>query len=467
MGRWRSGGYTFDTGPTVLTMPALIDEALSCVGESSADWLDLIRVEPAYRGQFSDGSVLNSYSDADQMADEVARVCGSDEAFGYRRLAAYLTELYRVEFGSFMDRNLDSAGDVFCPDALTLLRLGGLRSLDRVVGRFLTDDRLRRLFTFQSLYAGLAPSRARALYAVISYLDSVSGVWYPRGGMYQVAHALAGAATKHGVEFSYSTRATKIEVSTGRARAVITDRGERIPADVVIASGDLAATYRELLPAELSPPGLRPAGVRPAGPRPGHRRRYSPSAVVWHIGSSAAMPVPAHHTISFGTAWKRTFREIISEGRLMSDPTVLITNPSFSDPDVAPPGGHVYYVLAPCPNTDSAAIDWPNIGPRYVDELAQVLANRGFDVDGAFSGGVEIQRHDTPRDWAARGLSAGTPFALAHTLSQTGPFRHPTQHPAVNNLLFCGAGVQPGVGLPTALISGRLAAARVLGSSCS
>jgi phytoene desaturase len=279
--------------------------------------------------------------------------------------------------------------------------------------------------------------------------------------MYQVAHALAGAAAKHGVEFSYSTRATKIEVSTGRARAVITDRGGRIPADVVIVNGDLAATYRDLLPAELLPAGLRPTGLRPG------RRRYSPSAVVWHIGSSAVMPVPAHHTISFGSAWKRTFREIISEGRLMSDPTLLITNPTFSDPSVAPPGRQVYYVLAPCPNTENAGIDWPNIGPRYVDELARVLADRGFDIDGAFSGGVEIQRHDTPQDWSARGLSAGTPFALAHTVGQTGPFRHPTQHPAVDNLLFCGAGVQPGVGLPTVLISGRLAAARVLGSSCS
>ncbi|MDQ1733781.1 MAG: phytoene desaturase [Pseudonocardiales bacterium] len=448
MGRWESGGYRFDTGPTVLTMPGLIDDALACVGETRSDWLDLVELVPSYRAQFADSSVLRSFTDTSQMADEVARVCGASEARNYRRLVGYLTALYGAEFDTFMDRNLDSVTDLIRPEAITLLRLGGLRGLDRMVGRYLSDDRLRRLFTFQSMYAGLAPARARAIYGVIAYLDSVSGVWFPRGGMHQVALALAGAGEKHGTQISYQTRATSVEFTAGRASAVITDAGERIPTDVVIVNSDLQAAYRELLPA-----GLRPWQAR--------RPRHSPSAFVWHVGSGGELADPAHHSISFGTAWSTTFDEIINQGRLMSDPSLLITSPTVTDPTLAPAGRHTYYVLAPAPNTCIAEIDWPRIGPRYVEEISRVLTERGFDAEGAFSSGVEASRFISPADWQSQGLGAGSPFALAHTLTQTGPLRHPTQHPAVDNLLFCGAGVQPGVGIPTVLLSGRLAALRV------
>ncbi|MGI8668038.1 MAG: phytoene desaturase family protein [Jatrophihabitans sp.] len=450
MGRRHRAGYTFDTGPTVLTLPSLIDDALACVGESRSDWLQLDRLEPSYQAHYADGSVLRSYSDPDRMAAEVAEVCGPAQAERYLQLVAYLGRLYRAEFDSFMDANLDSLAALIRPQAASVLRLGGLRSLEKVVGGYLSDERLRRLFTFQSLYAGVSPSRARALYAVIAYLDSVAGVWFPRGGMHSVAQALAGAAVKHGVRIDYRCRAVRVEVSGDRARAVITEAGERIPADVVILNGDLATGYRELLPA-----GLRPRRLA--------RARYSPSALVWLVGSRGRLPMPAHHSISFGAAWSRTFSEIIEQGRLMSDPSLLITSATVTDPSLAPDGGHSYFVLAPCPNTATGAIDWPAIGPRYVDELAGVLDRRGFDLHGAFSSGVQASQLITPADWADQGLTAGSPFALAHTLSQTGPWRHRTQHPAVPNLLFCGAGSQPGVGVPTVLISGRLAAARITG----
>ncbi len=453
MGRWQSAGYTFDTGPTVLTMPELIDDALACVGETRSDWLRLDRLEPSYQAHYADGSILRSYADPARMAEEVGERCGVAEAAGYLELVNYLRRLYLTEFDSFMDRNLDSVTDLIRPSAATLLRMGGLRSLDRVVGGFLHDERLRRLFTFQSLYAGVSPIRARALYAIIGYLDSVAGVWFPRGGMHAVAQALAGAAVKHGVRIDYASKVVRVEVSGDRARAVITESGERIAADVVILNGDPGTAYRELLPATVRPGLLNRLT----------RARYSPSALVWLVGSRGQLPQPAHHTISFGAAWSQTFAELIERGRLMSDPSLLLSCPTVTDPSLAPAGRHSYYLLAPCPNTETGAIDWPAIGGRYLQELAGVLDRRGFDLHGAFSDGIETSRVSTPADWAAQGYPAGSPFALAHTLSQTGPLRHRTQHPSVANLLFCGAGSQPGVGVPTVLLSGRLAAARIIG----
>lgn len=453
MGRWQSAGYTFDTGPTVLTMPSLIDDALACVGESRSDWLQLDRLEPSYQAHYADGSTLHSYSDPGRMADEIGRNCGAADAHGYLDLVDYLRRLYLVEFDTFMDRNLDSVTDLIRPQAASLLKMGGLRSLERVIGSFLHDERLRRLFTFQALYAGLSPSRARALYAIIGYLDSVAGVWFPRGGMHAVARAMAGAALKHGARIDYGSRVSRVEIKGDRATAVITEAGERVPADVVILNGDLTAMYRDLLP----------SSIRPARLNRLRKPTYSPSALVWLVGSRGQLPQPAHHSISFGAAWSQTFAEIIDHGRLMSDPSLLISCASVTDPLLAPTGAHCYYVLAPCPNTESGAIDWTSVGPRYIEELAGVLDRRGFDLHGAFTHGVETARISTPADWAARGLTAGSPFALAHTLGQTGPLRHRTQHPTVRNLLFCGAGSQPGVGIPTVLLSGRLAAARVTG----
>ena len=174
-GRLDLSGYRFDTGPTVLTMPELIQDALACVGENVEDRLDLIKVDPAYRARFADGSVIDVHTDQAAMVDEISRQCGQADADGYQRMVDYLAELYRVEMPDFIDRNLDGVADCIGPSALRLLQMGSLRRLDPLVGKFLTDDRLRRIFSFQAMYAGLAPQEALGIYAVIAYMDCVRG----------------------------------------------------------------------------------------------------------------------------------------------------------------------------------------------------------------------------------------------------------------------------------------------------
>lgn len=441
-------GYAFDTGPTVLTAPELLESALAAVGESLDSWLRLRRLDPVYRARFADGSALDVHADPDAMADEIARVCSPGDAAGYLRLVDFLRELYAVEMPHFIDRNLDSPRELLGPALARLALLGGFRRLAPTLARFVRDERLRRVFSFQTMYAGVAPPDALAIYAVITYLDCVAGVYFPEGGMHAVPRALAGAGAKHGVEYRYGTRASRVEVSGGRAQAVHTDDGERIAADVVIVNADLPVAYRTLL-----------AGLDP--PRRVRRLRYSPSCVLLHTGSTARYPDAAHHTIEFGRAWEGTFAEIIDQGRQMSDPSFLITSPTTSDPGLAPPDRHIYYVLFPAPNlAHRRPIDWRDTAPRYRDHMLETLESRGYP---GFADGIEVERLVTPTDWADAGLAAGTPFAAAHSFAQTGPFRSPTLHPHIENLLFCGANVQPGVGVPMALISGRLAADRVCG----
>ena len=443
----QEAGYTFDTGPTVLTAPHILDSTLAAVGESLECWLRLHRLDPAYRARFADGSVLNVHADPEAMVEEISQVCSADDAAGYRRLIAYLRELYAVETPHFIDRNLDSPRQLVGAPLVRLVRMGAFRRLAPKIATFVRDERLRRIFSFQAMYAGLAPADALAIYAVITYLDCVAGVYFPDGGMHGIPRALASAGEKHGVAVRYGAQVSRIEIVNGRARAVHTTSGERIVADVVVVNGDPAVTYRTLLSA--------------SNPRRVRHLRYSPSCVVLHAGSSAAYAHTAHHTIEFGAAWDRTFREIITDGQLMSDPSFLITTPTKSDPGLAPAGKNVYYALFPAPNlAHRRPIDWAVEAPRYRDHILDTVEARGYR---GFRDAVEIERLVTPVDWAEAGLAAGTPFAAAHGFFQTGPFRPPTLDRTIENLVFCGGNTQPGVGVPMTLISGQLAAERVVG----
>ncbi|HEV7450443.1 MAG TPA: phytoene desaturase family protein [Pseudonocardiaceae bacterium] len=450
-GRMDLAGYHLDTGPTVLTMPELMDEALAAVGDSLAARLDLVALHPAYRARFADGSVIDVHTDAEAMEAEVRAVAGPKEANGYRRLRDWLTRLYQVEIGRFIGGNFDSPLDLVASRAAvrelaTLAALGGFGRLGTQVGRFLHDERLQRIFSFQALYAGVPPQHALGAYAVIAYMDTVAGVWFPRGGMRALPQALADAASDAGAQLHYNTTVTALEHSGDRVIAVRTADGERVTADAVVLTPDLPVVHTLL-------------GRAPRRPLP---LRWSPSAVVLHAGvrpaTGAGWEGLAHHTILFGAAWQRTFDEIIYQGRLMTDPSLLITRPTATDSTLAPDGRELLYVLAPCPNLRTAPLNWATVGPAYRDELVGTLEQRGLTDLG---NGIEVEQLVTPADWAAQGLAVGTPFSAAHTFAQTGPFRPANLVRGRANVVLAGCGTTPGVGVPTAIISGRLAAARI------
>ncbi|MET7989441.1 phytoene desaturase family protein [Amycolatopsis sp. NPDC005232] len=438
------GANAVDTGASVLTMPELVEEALHAVGESLADTLPLTQLDPAYHARFADGSTLALRTDGDAMEAEIRAFAGPAEAAGYRALRRWLTDLYAAQKDHFIGANFDSPLDLARPELVKLAALGGFGRLGPKVARFLRDERVRRLFSFQALYAGLDPARALGAYGVIAYMDTVGGVYYPRGGMGAVARTMAAAAAKAGADLRFGTEAAWLERVSSRVRAVRTRSGERIECDAVVLATELGTAYRLL--------GARPSRVLPL--------RYSPSAVVLHGRAKRSWPQLGHHTIFFGRAWDRTFAEIVREGRLMSDPSLLVTRPTATEPGLAGDGGEIVSVLAPAPNLRRGRIDWPRVGPAYRAELLRTLESRGLT---GFADEFTVDEVVTPADWAARGMSAGTPFSLAHTFTQTGPFRPANLVRAAGNVVLAGSGTTPGVGIPPVLISGRLAAERITG----
>lgn len=439
-----AAGYRMDTGPCVMTMPGLLRDVFAAAGADMDDHVTLRPVDPMYRAVYPDGSSLRVRHGREAMTEEIRNVCGPDEAAAFGPFCDWLAELYRLEMPDFIDRNFDSPLDYLTRigTLVRIVRMGGLRSVHRKVASFFSDERLHKLFSFQAMYAGLSPFDALAIYCVITYMDSVEGVYFPDGGMHRMATGLAAAAAAAGAAFRYGTAVERIEVSrSGGTRGVHLDDGTFIPADAVVANPDLPVAYRDLLDVPT--------------PRVAARGRYSPSCMLWLAGVRGSVPAAAtHHNIHFGSEWEGAFTDLLDRGATMRDPSILVTAPSVSDPTMAPAGGTSLYVLEPAPNLDGG-VDWRGERERRRDDLVARVGALGYPVD------VEVEHYLDPIDWAEQGMERGTPFALAHTFFQTGAFRAGNRDRRIPGVFFTGSSTTPGVGVPMVLISGRLAAERV------
>lgn len=446
-GRFERDGFAFDTGPSVLTMPGLISELFTLAGKRMEDHLSLQRLDPAYRAVFADGSALSIRGSLEAMVAEVRDVCGVAEAGRFERFADHLGRLYAAEYDTFIDANFDSPLDLLQPAALArVVRLGGFRRMMPLVSSYLTDWRLIRMFTFQAMYAGMSPYEALGVYSVIAYMDAIAGVFFPRGGIHAVSVALADLAIRVGVDLRLSTPVESVAIRNGRAIGVTTAEGDRVDADAIVLNPDLPIAYRDLLGEEHTPRRVR-------------RLRYSPSCVVVHLGLSRPLEGErAHHTIHFAADYEGSFDDILS-GRMQRDPSWFLTVPTVSDPALAPAGGDVAFVLVPAPNLVSNSLNWDAQGPREIRRAQQRMEAAGY---GDVTASTVVAQVVTPADWARQGMAAGTPFAASHHLFQTGPFRPRNVAPTVGGVVFTGSGTTPGVGVPMVLVSGKLAAQRVL-----
>ena len=315
-----------------------------------------------------------------------------------------------------------------------------------MVKRYFDDERLHRIFSFQAMYAGLAPYEALAIYAVITYMDTVNGVFVPEGGVHALPRALAAAAEQAGVVFRYGARGRSdpARLRHERRRARRPPRRRRGHHD----------RHRRVQ--------SRPAGRLPhAAARTAHAAGGPPRALLAVGGRLArrrqrAPCPPAPPTTTSTSAASGTSRSVRSSttARRMADPSLLITVPTIDEPSMAPDGRHVLFVLEPVPNLDGS-VDWTTERPRARAVDRARWQRLGYPTD------VEVEHFVDPLDWESQGMERGTPFGLAHLFFQTGPFRPANVEAKAPGLVFVGSSTVPGVGVPMVLISGQLAAERV------
>jgi 1-hydroxy-2-isopentenylcarotenoid 3,4-desaturase len=479
-------GFRFDTGPSWYFMPEVFEHFFALLGERVEDHVDLVRLDPAYRVFFEpeDGAAATSAPARalDVTADRAATLAAFDglEPGAGERVGAYAdasSEAYRLALDHFLYTTFERPDRALAPEVLRRLpRLARLltRSLAEHTARTVDDERLRQVLGYHAVFLGSSPYRAPALYSLMSHLDLVDGVQYPRGGMYTVIEAVERLARAQGVEIRTGADVAAIEVEPGarrrgRATGVRLASGEVVPADVVVSAADLHHTETRLLDPRWS---TRPQAWWDAhGP--------GVSALLVLAGVRGELPELAHHSLFFTKDWPRNFDAILGSGpgsavrelqvpepaSLYVSRTSATDGPASSAP-AAPPGHENVFVLVPFPADPSLGADAPSqralegLADGY---LAQVGAWAGIDD---LPGRVVTRRVLGPAHFATE-LSAwrGGALGMEHTLRQSAFWRPGVVSPRVDGLYHAGSGTIPGVGLPMCLISAELVAKRLLGET--
>jgi phytoene desaturase len=474
-GQIRERGFTFDTGPTIVTAPDLLTRLWQHAGRSIADDLELIPLRPFYEIRFRDGSRFR-YADrspcteaggADVATDatspraalerEIMALSPGDLA-GYRAFMAATERIYRRAFAQLAGRPFHELRQ-FVAVVPELLKLGAHRSVYDLAARYFRDERLRVAFSFHPLFIGGNPFRASAIYSIIPFLEQRGGVWYVRGGTYALVCALERLFRALGGEVRTGQPVREIVVRDGwprggqigrRVAGVCLQGGEALPAEIVVSNADVAATLAGLVPAE-------------------HRRRdrlrrrppysYSMSCFLLYLGLDRQYPALAHHTVLM----PRDFRSAVTtifRGQLDPDDlAVYLHTPTRTDPSLAPPGCESVYALVPVPNL-AGTLSWADGGDALRDRTIALLRDELGLAD--LERHIVVERRLTPLDFRDDLRShLGAAFSIEPTLWQSAYFRPHNRQSTVPGLYLVGAGTHPGAGIPGVLLSAEITAGLV------
>jgi phytoene desaturase len=439
-------GFRFDMGPTILTMPFVLDELFAAAGRDRREVLELLPLHPYYRAHFPDGLTFELSSSLPDVLAQVRRISPDDEP----RFVAYLARAGRIWHEverHFLDRLFHSWRDLADPALLVAgFKMDALTSLSKRVARRIREPHLRQLLTYQAIYVGASPDEVPATYALISYLELAYGVCFPKGGMYAIALAVEQLCREVGVELRYLTGVERIVVESGRARGVVTADGTELRADVVISNADLHHTYAHLL-GDTPRPHMSDARLAALEP--------SSSAFIVYLGVAKTFAGLPHHTIVFSDDFARDLREIFADKRPLSEPSFYVCAPSVTDPDLAPPGATALYLLAPAPYL-THDVDWGALAPSYAERLIERAERAALP---GLRAAITHRSWYTPADFARDyHCHRGSIFGLSARADQTA-FRRPAPRVRdVAGLYLVGGSTQPGGGVPMVVLGGKLVA---------
>ena len=416
-------GHHFDTGPTLLVMPLLYDAEFTALGTPMHELLDLQRVDPTYHLVFDNGSQLALTSDMKSMQEQLEGF----EHGSFQGLLRYLEEghrHYHLGIEKLVQPDFRKASDFFKLSNLPLVHQ--VKPLTRHysnMSHYFDDPRLKAAFTFQDVYMGLSPFDAPATFSMMPYTELAHGVWYPRGGMYQIVEALMFLAQKAGVGFLFNSAVDQVEVQKGCARGVSVD-GQLLEADAVLANADLPYVYKNLLSQDGEVKKL-------------DRKRYSCSVIsfFWGVDKPYAMLPP--HTLFLADDYRANFDSIIRDLSLPANPSLYIHAPARLDPSMAPKDEDTLIAIVPVGHmSNNGGQDWAGMRDEARRHVFRRLSALGItDLESH----IKFEINFTPLSWKKRyNLAKGSTHGLCHNLMQLGYFRPDFQHPQYRNLYFTG-----------------------------
>jgi phytoene desaturase len=444
----RQDGFRWDTGPSVITMRHVLQELFAAAGRKLEDYLTLLPLEPLTRYFYADGTRLDVTSNLTHMAEQIHALEPRDVE-GYLRYLAYAAQIHRITGSVFIYDQPPTLASFARVPLHEWLKADPFRTMSAAIHAHVRSPHLRQLLGRFATYVGGSPYLAPATLNVIAHVELTGGVWYPQGGIYQIARALEKLAQEIGVEICTNSPVAQILVERGRVQGVQLANGDIRHTDTIIANVDVTTTYNQLLPQHAI-----------AARRVQRLSNYEPSCsgFVLMLGVNKTHPELAHHNIFFSANYAAEFDAIFKTLIPAQDPTIYLAITSKTDPDHAPVGAENWFILVNAPPL-SPRYAWEQHKNAYRDLILAKLAARGFDVREHLTSEVMLTPQDLARmsgAWrgALYGPSANNRFTV---------FLRPHNRCAdINGLYFAGGTTHPGGGVPMVMLSGKVAAEMVL-----
>ncbi|KAI8143957.1 phytoene dehydrogenase [Fennellomyces sp. T-0311] len=447
-------GHRFDQGPSLYLMPKLFKDCFADLDERVEEHLNLLRCENNYKVHFDDGDKIHLSSDLTKMKPEIERVEGVQ---GFGRFLDFLSETHEhYERGTLIaiKRNFESIWDMvrikYAPEIFRL------HLFDRIYARaakYFKTKKMRMAFTFQTMYMGMSPYDAPAVYSLLQYTEFAEGIWYPEGGFNMVVQKLEKIARdKYGAEFRYEAPVAKINTHGNQVTGVTLESGEVINADAVVCNADLVYAYHKLLPP------CRWTQQTLAS------KKLTSSSISFYWSMNRKIPELDVHNIFLAEAYRESFDEIFVDHTLPSEPSFYVNVPSRIDPTAAPADRDSVIVLVPIGymRGNDPTEDYQVLVDRARSMVLEVLRRRlGLDK---FQEWIAHEIVNDPAVWQQKfNLWRGSILGLSHDVLQVLWFRPSTKDSTgrFDNLFFVGASTHPGTGVPIVLAGSKLTANQV------
>lgn len=442
----KAEGFTFDMGPSWYWMPDVFERYFQQFGKTVSDYYSLKRLDPSYRVYWNDG-----ITDIPADYDALKTVFENIEPGSGAKLDDYLREAahkYRIGMQELVYKPGQSVTEFLDWKVVSnVFKLDVFTSIKKHIAKHFKNERLKQLMEFPVLFLGALPADTPALYSLMNYADVKGGTWYPEGGMFAIVNAMQNLAEELGVRFLFGEEAKAIVIEKGKAKKLVTDKGE-YTAEVIISGADYHFTEQHLLPADY----------RTYTEAYWQKRVLAPSCLIFYVGLKTRLKDVLHHSLFFDVTFEKHANEIYTDKQWPTEPLFYLSVTSQTDPHVAPEGGENLFILIPV----AAGLDGdtPAIREKYFQMVIQRIEQR---TGQAIKEHIVYQKSYSVSDFENDYHSfKGNAYGLANTLLQTAIFKPSCQSKKVKNLFYTGQFTVPGPGVPPSLISGEVVSKQVV-----
>ncbi len=438
---FEQGGYRFDAGPSLFTMPHFVDELFELAGRNPRDHFNYQKVKTTCYYFFEDGSTVRAYADKNLLKKEI------DEKLGGKgqRVLDYLTNsasTYELTENIFLKKSLHKFKNYLSKDVIRALvrahTLNLMSTMNQVNERTLNDAKLVQIFNRYATYNGSSPYLAPGILSLIPHLEFNRGTYFPEGGMHAIAMSLVHLAESLGVNFHYRHRVERIILKQKMAKGIMAEN-EFVPADIIVSNMDIVPTYRRLLPELPEPEQVM-------------EQERSSSALIYYWGMNKAFPGLDLHNIFFSKDYRAEFNSIFKKLELYDDPTVYVHISSKYNQEDAPPGGENWFVMINVPY--NVGQDWDQYILRARNNIVQKLS---VILKENIASHIVNESLLEPRTIESKTSSfRGSLYGASSNHWLSAFIRHPNFHRRIKGLYFCGGSVHPGGGIPLSILSGKI-----------